>query len=86
MLFNTALIAALCAAGHSAGAFHAEPNGEILVRIPNIVNMSQASDVVKVLKSAGAHVNGYGVNLPSRYDTFVGATITLDAPAMAEAA
>lgn len=86
MLFNTALIAALCAAGHSAGSINAAPNGEIVVRIPNVANMSQASDVAKALKNAGAQVSGYGVNLPSRYDAFVGATITLEAPAMGEAA
>lgn len=86
MIFNAALIAALCAAGHSTGSINAAPNGEIVIRIPKISNMSQASEVADLLKGTGAFISGYGVNLTSTYDTFVGATITLEAPVMKAAA
>ena len=78
MIFNATLIAALCAAGYSVGSINTAPSGEIIVRLPTMINMSQASEAAKALNKVGALVNSYGVNLTSPYDTFVGATITLD--------
>jgi len=78
MFFNATLIAVLCAAGHSVGSINTAPTGELVVRLPKTINMSQASEAAAALSKAGAFVTSYGVNLSSPYDNLVGATITID--------
>lgn len=77
MFINTTIIETLRKTGHATGAVHLDDDGARTIRLPGAPNMTIITEAVAALTAAGIDVVGYGTNLNSTHDDFIGGTIMI---------
>ena len=75
MLINATIMQVLRDAGHAKGAIHVDSDKMRTIRLPDAPNMTEMTATVASLAAAGIAVGGYGTNLNSPHDDFIGGTI-----------
>ena len=77
MLINATIMQTLREAGHAKGTIHVDCDNMRTIRLPGAPNMTEMTATVDALTAAGIAVGGYGTNLNSPHDDFIGGTIML---------
>ena len=77
MFINATIIETLRKSGHATGAVHVDDDGARTIRLPGAPNMTNITETVGALTAAGIDVIGYGTNLNSPHDDFVGGSIMI---------
>jgi hypothetical protein len=77
MMTNSIAIQALREAGHADGAIHVDADGTRTIRLPGALNMDIITTAASALTAVGIDVLGFGVNLNSPHDDFIGGTIMI---------
>jgi len=77
MFINTTIIETLRKTGHATGAVYLDGDGARTIRLPGAPNMTIITEAVAALTAAGIDVVGYGANLNSPHDDFIGGTIMI---------
>lgn len=75
MLINATIMQVLRDAGHAKCAIHVDSDKMRTIRLPDAPNMTEMTATVASLAAAGIAVGGYGTNLNSPHDDFIGGTI-----------